>query len=57
MMIISVASVLGPALGATIYGIDRDALWIGCLIVGGGVFVGFQLLALRSQVDVCEAPT
>lgn len=57
MMIISVASVLGPALGATIYGIDRDALWIGCLIVGGGVLVGFQLLALRSQVDVCEAPT
>ncbi len=57
VMTTSVATVLGPAFGSAIYAVDRDALWIGCLIVGGFVLVGFYALSLWSRVDVCEAPT
>jgi len=57
MMMISVASVLGPAIGATIYSYDREALWIVSLMVGVVVLVGFHILSLWSHVDVYEAPT
>jgi hypothetical protein len=57
VMTTSVATVLGPAMGSAIYAVDRDALWITCLIVGGFVLAGFYALSLRSDVEVYEAPT
>jgi predicted MFS family arabinose efflux permease len=57
VIVTSMAVVLGPAIGSAIYAVDRDALWIICLMAGVGVLVGFHLLSLWFRADVCEAPT
>jgi predicted MFS family arabinose efflux permease len=41
----SAAFVLGPALGALIYGWDRDAVWLASLNVSAAVLIGFLALS------------
>jgi len=45
----AIASVLGPAIGATIYDIHRDAVWYGSLVVGVVVLLGFLRMSIWSQ--------
>ncbi|MGI9456626.1 MAG: MFS transporter, partial [Aeoliella sp.] len=52
-MTISLAFVLGPAIGASVYAVDRDAVWIACLLIGFAVLVGFYLLP---TAKCAEAP-
>ena len=54
----ALAWVLGPFLGAVIYGYDREALWVCSLAVGVFVFVGFMVLeAFSPTADNAEAAT
>jgi predicted MFS family arabinose efflux permease len=46
-VMMSMAYVLAPSIGSTIYAIDHDALWICVLAIGVLTFIGFQLLARR----------
>lgn len=43
-MMLSLAWVIAPLLGATVYNINREALWIAGLVVGVAVLGGFRLL-------------
>jgi MFS family permease len=47
MVMHAAAAVLGPAVGATIYQYNRDALWYVALAAGVLVLGGFRLLARR----------
>ena len=55
----SLAWVLGPGIGAVIYEIDRDALWLTAFAAAAAVLLGFQVLARRIGDQPCasiEAP-
>ncbi len=45
----SAAWVIGPAVGAAIYGVDRDAVWFTGLGVGVLVLIGYEVLARRTR--------
>jgi predicted MFS family arabinose efflux permease len=53
MVVHALAWVLGPGIGAQIYQVDRDALWLVALAVGALVWLGFMLLARRAGDQTC----
>ena len=55
----SIAWVVAPLVGATLYEFHRDAVWYFALVVGGGVLFGFRLLTQRTCAgtdSVAELP-
>ena len=50
-MTFSIASVLGPAIGSSIYQLNQDLVWVGCLLVGVMAWLGFQYLSLHLDAE------
>lgn len=49
MMVLSLSWVIGPMIGATIYGVNPDAVWHCALVVALLVLAGFHALAARLE--------
>jgi hypothetical protein len=49
----SLAAIIGPAAGGTLYGINHDWPWIAGLVIAAAVLVGYQQLESRSS-ETCE---
>ena len=58
MVMLATASVVGPAIGSTIYQVDPNMVWYAALGVGVAVLAGFLWLASgdRRPVEVHDAP-
>ena len=55
VVVMSLAWVLGPGIGAAIYQVNPDALWLIAFAVGVVVALGYLLLAERTGDQTCGA--